>query len=727
MSMSIDLSQVPHHPALEEMVEVLCTKAQENNRNFFRIMLAYFMGKVASSMRATVVSKDIGEIPVNIYSLAFATSGFGKGRSIYTVENEFLGGFKERFLEDTYKMISEQSLWQIANKKAANEGTNPQEEFDKFLKEFNNFGPYLPEFDSGTSPATKDLRQKLLMGQIGSINMQIDEIGYYLEKEMELLTLFLELYDQGMVKRKLVKNTSDNRRSEERHGKTPANMLLFGTPTKLFDGNTTEKAFYGLLESGYARRCLFGYVKEKSRTSKGKSAEEIFKTLISPSNSQVILKWANRFENLADPSMVNWSMEVPDDVSIARIQYQMECEELADAMSEHEDIRKAEMAHRHFKALKLAGAFAFVDGSSQVLMEHLMSAIKLVEESGEAFKMVLSRDPTYVKLAKFIASTKTEVTHADLTEALPFYRGGKQTRDDMMTLAVSWGYKNNIIVKKSFGDGIEFFTGETLDETDIDKIRISYSDNWAYGYLPEEQPFDQLHVLTQAKDMHWATHHFKNGHRAKENVIPGFNMIVIDVDGTATLDQAHDLLADYKFLTSTTKSHTPESHRFRILLPMNYRLKLDELEYKEFMNSVLAWLPFETDQNANQNSKKWSSFDGGTYHYNLDGDLFDALPFIPKTRRNEEFQQRNQELGSLPSLERWFAQRMGGEGSGRNNQMIKYALILVDSGLSLGDVEMHVKAFNRKMKHPMDDSEIDGSIMVTVAKKVHQRLTQMAA
>ena len=66
------------------------------------------------------------------------------------------------------------------------------------------------------------------------------------------------MYDQGVVKQKLTKNTADNVRGEDYDGKTPTNMLLFGTPVKLLDGSITEDQFYSFLEIGYARRCIFG-------------------------------------------------------------------------------------------------------------------------------------------------------------------------------------------------------------------------------------------------------------------------------------------------------------------------------------------------------------------------------------------------------------------------------------------------------------------------------------
>ena len=117
---------------------MLCNKTQNTDKGFFRAEVAYFLGKMASIMRATIVTKDRGEIPVNIYALALATSGFGKGHSVSIMEHEFLSGFKRRFMEDTMHAVAEKHLWDIANHRAVKNGTNdPQTEFDKVNTEFN--------------------------------------------------------------------------------------------------------------------------------------------------------------------------------------------------------------------------------------------------------------------------------------------------------------------------------------------------------------------------------------------------------------------------------------------------------------------------------------------------------------------------------------------------------------------------------------------------------------
>lgn len=713
-SITVETSpEAQHHPILEQIVDMLCVKTQNTDRKFFRVETAYFLGKMAASMRAKLSTKDRGEIPVNIYALALAVSGSGKGFSVGLLENEYLGGFQQRFMEETFPVIAEQHLYELAAKKAARNGTSPDDELEHVNKEFKQTGSLAFTFDSGTPAAIKQMRHKLLMAKCGAINLQTDEIGSNLLGNIDILNVFLELYDQGQIKAKLTKNTHENQRGEELLGKTPANVLMFGTPSKLLDGGQTEDQFYSLLDTGYARRCLFAFG-HRIRAAELQTAAEIYATLTKPTNGRAVQAIYNHFVNLADPSKYNWTIEVPDDVAIRLLEYKIKCEQLADSLPEHEEIKKTEITHRYFKALKLAGTYAYLDEELELSMTNLLSAIKLVEESGEAFQELLNREKAYVKLAKYLAAVGTEQTHADLHEALPFYKSGTGARNEMMTLATAWGYRQHIMIKKTFIDGIEFFKGETLEETDMNKIKVSYSDHFAYNYLNEEVPFDALPDLFLAPGYNWCNHFMKNGHRSEENVQQGFNMVVLDVDGGTPLFTVNDLLQDYKFITYTTKRHTNEEHRFRLILPINYNLLLDTEDYTQFMLNILNWLPFKVDESANQRCRKWLSNDKAAVHIN-EGKLLDALAFVPKTQKNEQYIQDYQKVENLDNLERWFAGRMA--TGNRNNQMIKYALALYDTGYNYADIEKKVMYFNKQLSNSLTEDELRSTVLVTVAKK----------
>jgi hypothetical protein len=212
--------------------------------------------------------------------------------------------------------------------------------------------------------------------------------------------------------------------------------------------------------------------------------------------------------------------------------------------------------------------------------------------------------------------------------------------------------------------------------------------------------------------VHWVTHHLKGGYRNEDNAEPGFNLLVIDVDGGVNLSTAQLLLKDYKALYYTTKRHTAQEHRFRILLPLSHELKLDAKDYKEFYNNVLEWLPFDADPSAAHRSKKWLAHSG--QHTYTDGELFDALPFIPKTSKSEERKELLKDQQSMDNLERWV---INNTGDGNRNQMLhRYARILVDAGFDSAGIQSKVFDLNDKLPDKLEQAEILATVMVTVNK-----------
>src|SRR5690606_28203722 len=98
-----------------------------------------------------------------------------------------------------------------------------------------------------------------------------------------------------------------------------------------------------------------------------------------------------------------------------------------------------------------------------------------------------------------------------------------------------------------------------------------------------------------------------------------------------------------------------------------------------------------------------------------EGELLDPLRFIPKTSKNEEFQKGLTELGSMDNIERWFAQKM--VSGNRNNVLLRFAMMLVDSGLQYTDVMERVLDFNSKLSNSLELAEIRSTIQVSVAKR----------
>ncbi len=422
------------------------------------------------------------------------------------------------------------------------------------------------------------------------------------------------------------------------------------------------------------------------------------------------------FASLADSINYGRKITMDKQVTLINLEYQLQCESKAAQLSKYESLKKAELQHRYFKVLKIAGTYAFIDGSPEVTPEQMYAAMKLVEDSGKCFaERILNSDKAYARLAQYICDVKKEVTHADLIEDLPFYSGSKSSRDEMIRNAIAWGHKNNCLIKKAFTDGIEFFRGETLKETDLTKLTVSYSTHEAYHYNNGSVNWEKIHNLVKMKGYHWVNHHMVEGHRKGDNVITGFNMVVIDVDKGIRLDNAIELLQDYKCMFYTTKRHQVDSHgdRFRIIFPMKYNLNLTEKDFKEFMENIYTWLPFDSDEETDQRCRKWMSNDG-EHHYN-EGELLDPVMFIPKTSKNDDRKKMMEDLSNLDKVESWFARQMV-DGS-RNNTMAKFAFMLLDHGLDPDDVEDAVIIFNEKLSNGLPINELRNTVLKSMWNK----------
>ena len=447
------------------------------------------------------------------------------------------------------------------------------------------------------------------------------------------------------------------------------------------------------------------------------TAEEIYDRLTATNNSNILGDIADVLADRSDIGYFDQTLAMSKETSIAAIEYQRYCENIADKLEEHQEIQKSEISHRYFKAIKLAGAYAFYDGSPELTIDHLQNAIKLAEDSGEAFNKMLARDKAYVKLAKYLSQSSSQLTQVDLTEELPFYKGSEQNKRQLMDMALGWGHRHNIVIKRSVSDGIEFFEGETMQEATDGMITISYSNHFTEGYRSEKVNFADLHKLTQMPNMQFVNHELEKGYRKDDNIIPGFDCIVLDVDDGRELNKAKLLLRNYTYHMYTTKRHTEENNRFRIILPLSHNVTLNAVEFKEFMQNVFQWLPFSVDEAAKDRCRKWSTHPGE--YFTNSGETLEAMTFIPRTSKCEKFKQRIVDLSDLSNLERWFINDE--KEKGRNNRLIRYALMLVDSNYDFDTVKNNVVALNNKLPEPLCESEIYSTVMQTVSRKLSEK------
>ena len=715
------------HGISEQIVQSICNKMGSNEHVFFRNHVAYYFCQIAACMRVMYCNPNetIGR-PINMYAINLGPSGMGKGYTTTIMEEHVIDQFRDSFLTKTWPLVTAHSVAKVADYRARKYMKDPEDARMQVEKEFERMGTYDFAFTEPSKASIGQLRNKLLLAGLGSINMQVDEIGLVMGKLGECFSAFLELYD-GRMKNSLIKNTADQQRSEVMYGVTPTNMLAFGVPTGVFDGGKNEELFTGMTQHGLARRAHYAFTPDEDFEENHEflTPQEMLNRSKVTNTEAVYSALSDHFEQLADPLKLNTRLAIPDNTALLLFEYVNDCKRRAIDMPMAQHIERYEMSHRFEKAKRIAGAYAFVDGAAQIEPEHLMSAIAMTEDSGDAFGRMMHREMPHVKLAKHIASSPHDLTKVTLREQLPFFKGGtKQSRDEMLSEAIDWGYTNNISIRKGYSKNVEFFSGQYLRSNDLTKLRISYGMELAYNYRSQEIAWDKIDKLAKHDNIHWINHHLENGfdnagHRHNDNCIPGFNMIVLDIDGGMSIQQARLMLKEYRAFYYVTKRHTATEHRFRIVMPINYTLELDAPDFAAFMENLYEWLPFEVDDNTGQRSRKWLSNQG--HHLFTDGKLLDALPFIPRTDKHVEYTERLIDLGNLGGLERWFVLNTSNGSGNRNNNLLRYAMMLVDGGLDSVSIRDRVLGLNVQLPQPISEQRIDNTIMKSVTKKVQAR------
>lgn len=714
-----NFDSLEHHPFIEEVGAALAAKTNNPDPAMFRVMSAWHLTKAVSNMHGMVKSAVGSPMPINMYGICLAPSGAGKGHAMSTLEQGIFGRYFSA-LNDKIEEAEHEAVNRISSRYVSDAGLDESLSRTKAERDVTELGPYVETFDSGTAPAIKQLRAKIQQLGFGALNLQIDEIGSNLSSSEEALTTFLELYDLGQIKQKVTKVTKDSSRTLDNRSCTPANLLMFGTPSKLFDGGNTEKLFIDLVTAGYARRSFFSWQASR-RGMRAISQDEAFQKAVALLTALDQSPWIEKVRFLLQGERKK-IYSLSDRADKQLFAYRVYCEQRSEEYPEHQEDVRAEMMHRHIKTMKVAAAFAALERLPVVLIRHINHAIALAEESGKAFQTMLTRDKPYIRLAKYITTNKNRMTQADLVATLPYYTGSQSARNDMMNLATSWAYSHDKLIRKEYADGIEFFSGEALEQTDLSAIPLSYSSHMADNYTNSTPAWDKLPRLLLAHDLHFTNHllaagEHGMGHRSEANIIEGCNFIVLDVDGTASLPLVRSVLEDFQYYIYTTKSHKDDDHHYRIVMPLSHKVNLNREVFQNFMRNIYNWLPFEVDVAAKDRCRKWASHPG-QLEENA-GILLDATQFIPNTIRQEKMSLAADGLKNLPALERWFALQMS--AGNRNNMLARFAFVLVDSGLSLPEIETRVISLNNSQSDKLSMAEIQQTVLRSVAQRIQQR------
>jgi len=679
---------------INKMTEVLCGKDAPNDlKHYMRILSLFGVAIVANGVRAKVlVPTDGGLIPPNVYGIAIAGSGLSKSRSLRYVEDLFIKDAMVRIKKYAEMRAEELDPFEL-------------ESISKLTKEGVTLSPI---YKSATDSAVGAIRSIMDIFNVYSVNIALDEIGSVLVKEYDMLSdTLLNAFDHGILKPNLRRTTGVKPTQKP----VPHNMMMFGSPTLLFEGRAeTEKLFFDLLQAGMTRRSLFAMV----------TSHVNHYTLVNEGQTAIDIKNISQtMEYIAD-KYVDYVLQLDDNARRLYIEAEITGKEESEKVSKYKPLEMVYTQNKHWLALKISALIAMADRSERINVRHFQEALDIVTESFTHLENVVNRPEKYELIVDWLCERNGEESEYTLTQELPFYSDIK-SKKTFWELSKGYAYCNNITLSIEDRQNITFYSAKGKVKTDIDAPMIfSMSGDITEGFVANEKiTWKEMHKVVTRDGLQYSAHRFKNGYRKKDNVITSFSLLILDVDGGTPLEVAKIVLSDFTHMIATTKSHQKDKNgvvadRYRILIPMEYTLDLNAEQYQKFMRNVMDDLPIELDV-ACSDIARFFYGSTGEYWYN-DGVLMNCDKYVANTGESENYRKSGNALSkkNISGISQYIIRN---QHSGRNNALVRLALLLMDSGYTHDECKQEIERVNRQFDNPLSESELRKTIFKTIERR----------
>ena len=700
------------NPTVNEIVSTVLRVKDDIPVPMIVVMINYALAEMTASLRTKLELYDGTTKPLNNYSYVFAESGVGKDVTMSALNRVFIEAFKERmekgFNKHKENYWSERAMTLI--------DSEDEDDVDEIIKEEKRMvSPFSYRISSGTLAGVSKSRVTYSKYNICAVNLVIDELGSNYGMIRELIALMLSSYEDGATEGRQLKSESVVAVSG-----VPSNFIGYSSPALAFDGGSTEKMIMADLSQGMARRSFVAYaVRPKPKKMTAKERVKMIRGN-ADTNEESLKELNAKFSKLASPKNMYQHVTISEEAEIINMEYHMKCEALSESKNDLSEQERIELVNRAWKAIRLAGVYAFIDDHREIKPEHIEQAIFVAEMSGEAFKKVMNQPKVFERMFQFIANRK-ETTEVDL-ENQKWYSGNMRNKRDLLGLAKAYGYKQDHLFRVKDIEGIDFYSFLAMPKTDPNKVIISASKDITKGYKKLNVSFDDLYSLVTKDGFMYSAGTFKGGHRNKENYKQEQNLIIIDIDDGLKLSTAKLMLSDYKCLIATTKSHQKDKKglvcdRFRIIFIADKTIKLDSETYGEFMANVYDHLGLPADQSCKDSSRFYYGAEG-EYWYSEGDKLIEIEPLIPDGEKANEIKIHRDSIGysSLDGLEKFYISE---EPNGRNNAMNRYSLVLKDDGYDYDSIEKKVIELNEKFGEPMSMKELNGTVLKSIKRKMN--------
>ena len=536
---------------------------------------------------------------------------------------------------------------------------------------------------------------------IGSLNVISTEFGS--EYNPEVLPVLTTLWQDA----KADGSTNVNQKYPPIFD-VPTNTLLFGSASAFHKNDKKHAYLEEAIESGFARRCNFVWVEagkiisvsnEDNRTTLQEYAEQIVVLLRKQE--------AIRFSSEAKKALLEYREKLVEDNN--------------DAPSDWAAIRVSSID----KIERMCSLIALADLSMTIEQSHIEYAIDISERSFEAMGFILTPHAQYKQMYKVLESHSQGLSQ---TEFIDF--GVKiKTKAD-------WTFQVENLkdlarrMNKRIKEAGPRLVLRDLEVSDLSKMIISTSVNHSrkpemeINFKSQEVQFFgsgmTVESLINSQTQSYCLNHFEatdrapDGHRKKDHVIPGQNMIAWDIDEGMSIEEMQTILTQYKYILYTTKSHKKDKNgiicdRFRVIIPTKTNFYVNPEEHKGLYENLSKVLEIPSYDVATRNQGRlWFTNKEAKVIAKNDGELLDVRCCIPETEvsqhiipniENLEFDEADRRIAGMQKYV-----LINGVGGNRNNVIFALVKFIIDMG---GDVERITHETNQMLLEPLSDTEVN--------------------
>lgn len=441
-------------------IDTVSTNAPEKMK---ALMIATELMVFASNLRKPIMWEK-SKIPVNTISFIIAGSGVGKDSSMKMIR---------KALEPAYVKIDKYRE-SHAKAKAVDDAVldgKKEKEWRKYYSKPRDLFSGI-----GTLPGQMKHLAALESGKIGAGYIQVSELGSELQSNKDIAENIVALaigYDAGYIPAKTVK---DDASQVEPIMNLPFSGLMFGAPDNIIYDEVVKAKFKEEFSTKLSRRSFFSFSNEKVERMKFDNIEQ--STKYARDTKAAAFKAMEKLEPYLT-SLVDHTARTPlvveQDVEDIFDWYKNYNEWFSDDMDKQHPMSILHRQHMQWKALKLAGALAILDGASELTARHYVDAINFSEifaEDLEAFETELAKEP-YELFCDYMISIATKGYSSISIHKLRkmgYVKGNGAVQTKMTELVGLAGSYDNVNSYEVNGGYIHFYEGATQADDTRDEL-----------------------------------------------------------------------------------------------------------------------------------------------------------------------------------------------------------------------------------------------------------------